>query len=81
MSDKPSGAGKNQCDVCFRSYTWGCGHSGSQEGKARRHRETLAHTQRRCMCFGHDVCDPKTCKLHGKTTPGYLPFYQHMGPE
>jgi len=77
MSDKPNGSGKGHCDVCGREYTWGCGHSGSQEYAARKHNGTRAHANRKCKCFGHDHCDPKTCKLAGVRIPGYVPFYQH----
>jgi hypothetical protein len=77
MSTKPNGAGAGHCDVCFRAYTWGCGHSGSQEHEYRRHRATKAHAERRCKCYGHDHCDPKACKLAGIRISGYLPFYQH----
>lgn len=77
MSSKPNGAGLEHCDVCVRKYTWWCGHSGSQESKARRHYGTRAHAERRCKCFGHDRCDPKTCKLAGVRVPCYVPFYQH----
>jgi hypothetical protein len=77
MSGKTGGAGAGYCDVCERRYSWGCGHSGSQESAARKHNQTRAHAERRCMCYGHDHCDPKMCKLAGKQTPGYLPFHQH----
>jgi hypothetical protein len=77
MSNKPNGAGAHTCDVCFRAYTWGCGHSGSQEHDARRHRGTKAHAEKRCRCYGHDHCDPKTCPLAGIRIVGYVPFYQH----
>jgi hypothetical protein len=77
MSAKPHGEGATYCDACGRRYTWGCGHSGSQERDARRHFATKKHAERRCKCFGHDHCDPKTCKLAGTRTPGYMPFHQH----
>lgn len=77
MSDKPGGAGKGRCDVCFRVYTWGCGHSGSQERDARRHNQTKKHADRECECYGHDHCDKATCDLAGIHISGYMPFYQH----
>ncbi|MHB8387672.1 MAG: hypothetical protein ACYDDA_13730 [Acidiferrobacteraceae bacterium] len=77
MSTKPNGLGAKLCDVCGRLYTWGCGHSGSQESDSRRHYATAKHKARECMCYGHDHCDPKTCPLAGKRTPCYVPFYQH----
>lgn len=77
MSDKPNGFGKGACDVCARDYTWGCGHSGSQESRFRRHRGTRKHAERRCMCYGHDNCSPSSCALAGRQIPGYVPFYQH----
>jgi len=77
MSDKVGGAGKGYCDVCFRRYTWGCGHSASQERDFRRHCLTAKHKERRCMCFGHDHCNPDTCNLAQQRTPGYIPFTQH----
>ena len=77
MTDKLNGSGKHNCDVCGRAYTWGCGHSGSQEYASRKHRATRRHKERRCACFGHDHCDPKSCKLAQTQTPGYAPFYQH----
>jgi hypothetical protein len=80
MSDKPHGLGPTLCDVCERRYTWGCGHTGSQEADARRHYATRAHQERRCWHFGHDYCDPKTCKLAGTHVPGYAPFHMHTEP-
>lgn len=77
MSTKPGGAGAHHCDCCGRSATWGCGHSFSQERDARRHNLTKKHAERRCMCYGHDHCDRKTCELAGKRTVGYMPFHQH----
>ena len=77
MSSKQNGLGPGVCDVCGRAYTWGCGHSGSQESEFRRHYATKLHADRKCKCFGHDHCDPTTCKLAGSHTPGYMPFYQH----
>lgn len=77
MSDKPGGSGKGYCDVCGRAYTWGCGHSGSQEAASRKHDASAKHKRRECKCYGHDYCDPKKCKLAGITIPGYLPFHQH----
>ena len=80
MSDKPNGFGKGHCDVCGRSWTWGCGHSGSQEYAARKHRGTKKHERRECKCFGHDHCDPQKCKLAGIKIRGYFPYYQHTDP-
>ena len=77
MSGKAHGAGAGHCDVCFRVYRFGCGHSGSQEYAARKHRATKKHAKRQCECFGHDNCHPSMCKLAGIKTPGYLPYYQH----
>lgn len=81
MSGKQNGSGPKHCDVCSRVYTWGCGHSGSQEFAARKHNATRKHAERRCRCFGHDHCDPKTCKLAGIQISGYVPFYQHTEPK
>jgi hypothetical protein len=77
MSAFLGGAGSGYCDVCERRYAWGCGHSNSQERDARRHNLTKKHLDRKCMCYGHDHCDPKTCKLAGKRRTGYVPFHQH----
>lgn len=77
MSTKVGGAGIGRCDACQRPYSWGCGHSGSQEWDARRHNMTKLHADRRCKCFGHDHCNPSTCKLAGVRVLGYFPFYQH----
>ena len=77
MSDKPGGAGAGHGDVWGRSYTWGCGHSGSQESAHRKHFATRTHAERKCACFGHDYCDPKKCKLAGRHISGYIPSYQH----
>lgn len=79
MSTKLGGCGLHRCDACGRGYMWGCGHSDAQERNARRHNRTHKHAERRCRCFGHDHCDPKTCKLAGIQIPGYAPFYQHTG--
>jgi len=81
MSTKPGGVGKGLCDVCQRSYTWGCGHSRSQESRARRHYATAKHANRECRCYGHDHCDPNKCGLAGKRVPGYVPFHQHTKPK
>jgi hypothetical protein len=77
MSDKANGLGAGVCDVCGRRYSWGCGHSGSQERDARRHYATAKHAARECRCYGHDHCSPAACDLAGLRIPGYLPFYQH----
>ena len=77
MSAKPGGQGANHCDVCGRIYTWGCGHSGAQESRARRHLATRKHKNRECECYGHNHCNPAVCKLAGKRIPGYVPFHQH----
>ena len=77
MSDKPNGFGAEHCDVCGGTRSWGCGHSGAQEAEARRHRRTKTHERRECMCFGHDHCDPRVCKMAGQTTSGYMPNDQH----
>jgi hypothetical protein len=81
MSDKENGFGAGHCDVCGRAYSWGCGHSGSQEWSYRKHRATSKHKERRCRCYGHDHCDPKTCKLAGIQISGYFPFHQHTEPQ
>ena len=60
MSAKPHGLGAGRCDVCGRVYTWGCGHSGSQESAYRKHYATKKHARRECECYGHDHCDPKS---------------------
>lgn len=73
MSDLKRG----HCGVCGREYQWGCGHTRSQERDVERHQKTRKHQERRCRCFGHDYCDPKTCELAGIQIPGYMPFYQH----
>ncbi len=65
------------CDACGRRRSWGCGHSKSQERDARRHAQTKAHRTGACWHFDHDACDPKTCKLAGKHTPGYAAFVKH----
>jgi len=77
VSAKPYGLGAGYCDACGRARSWGCGHSGSQESRARRHRATRKHQARECACYGHDHCDPLTCKLAQKRIPGYVPFHQH----
>jgi hypothetical protein len=77
MSDKLGGSGKEYCDVCGRKYTWGCGHSSSQEAKSRAHDLTEKHIRKECKCYGHDYCDPKKCKLAGVMVLGYVPFKQH----
>jgi hypothetical protein len=74
---KEDADGKRYCEVCQRDATWGCGHTGSQERDARRHEATKKHAAKECACYGHDHCDPKTCKLAGIRIPGYLPYYQH----
>lgn len=81
MSAKPGGQGANHCDVCGRVYTWGCGHSGAQESRARRHLATRKHKNRECECYGHNYCDASKCKLAGKRIPGYVPFFQHTDPK
>ena len=73
MSDLKRG----HCGVCGREYQWGCGHTRSQERDVERHQKTRKHQERRCKCFGHNYCDPKTCELAGIQIPGYIPFYQH----
>ena len=80
-SDKPEGFGVGRCDVCGRVNTWGCGHSGSQESAARKHRTSRTHKERRCECYGHDHCDPRKCKLAGIHISGYAPFHQHTEPK
>jgi hypothetical protein len=77
MSAKPHGAGAGHCDACGRAYIWGCGHSGSQESRARRHNATRKHQARECECFGHDYCDPTSCALAHIRIAGYTPFEQH----
>lgn len=77
MSTKPGGVGAGHCDACGRAYTWGCGHSASQEAASRKHDTTQKHKERRCACYGHDYCDPKKCSLAGITISGYMPFEQH----
>lgn len=77
MSTKANGSGAGVCDVCQRSYLWGCGHTGSQEYAARKHYATQKHKNRKCKCYGHNHCAPEKCKLAGIKIAGYLPFYQH----
>jgi len=77
VSTKVHGLGAGHCDVCGRSYTWGCGHSGSQERDFRRHYATGKHKRRECECYGHDHCDPAVCNLAGTQIVGYVPFHQH----
>lgn len=76
MSDRKFGAGKRHCDVCGHSYTWGCGHSRSQERDARRHRSTQRHTRGECDCFDHSKCGDE-CPMAGPPRPGYAPFVSH----
>lgn len=64
------------CDVCYKKWSWGCGHTGTQERDARRHAVTKKHLEGRCWHYNHRKC-PKTCRLHGTSTPGYIAFHDH----
>lgn len=51
MSAGKGGAGVGLCDVCGRRYSWGCGHTPSDEAKARRHNLSTDHLLGDCDCF------------------------------
>lgn len=51
MSAEPGGYGPNNCDVCARRYSFGCGHDDHDEAEARAHRQTTDHLLGDCECF------------------------------
>lgn len=68
---------RTTCAVCYRRYSWGCGHSAEQESAALDHEDSAEHREGRCLHFDHRGCDPETCRHANERVPGYAPFVHH----
>ncbi len=66
------------CEVCGRSNTYGCGHTGSQRAKARRHNASRAHREGRCWHYDHSRCGPECQKaINKQPRAGWVPLIHH----